>query len=250
METIDLDIRSKLMFIEYEGKSDGESIKKNFKNNIKPKNLIIIHGDEKSTKEMEDYCKKQSVVQDRIFTPRIGDCVDATVETQIYHVKLKDELVSSLKFQKIKDYELSWIDAVLKPRIIQSENENQTAVQPFMTRNLDMGFSLHQLPKENLKLHKTVFVNDPKLRDLKQIFLQNQIQAEFHDGVLVCNGMIALKKVIFKLLFQLLNFNFIFLFLNCFRINPVELFWKVLFQMIIIKLEKFSMTNMPFYNLN
>lgn len=142
---------------------------------------------------MEDYCKRQQIVQDRIFTPKIGDCVDATVETQIYHVKLKDELVSSLKFQKIKDYELAWIDAVLKTRNI--ENENQILSQAsFMSRNLDLGFSLQQLPKENLKQHKTVFVNDPKLRDLKQIFLQNQIQAEFHDGVLVCNGIIALKK--------------------------------------------------------
>lgn len=151
---------------------------------------------------MEDFCKKQQIVQDRIFTPRIGDCVDATVETQIYHVKLKDELVSSLKFQKIRDYELSWIDAVLKTRNIQAENEMNQLV-PVMSRNLDLGFSLHQLPKENLKTHKTVFVNDPKLRDLKQIFLQNQIQAEFHDGVLVCNGIVALKKV---------NFIFIFIF--------------------------------------
>lgn len=147
---------------------------------------------------MEDYCKKQQIVQDRIFTPRIGDCVDATLETQIYHVKLKDELVSSLKFQKIKDYELSWIDAILKTRNIEADNENQSFTPPFISRNLDLGFSLHQLPKEKLKQHKTVFVNDPKLRDLKQIFLQNQIQAEFHDGVLVCNGIIALNKVIFK----------------------------------------------------
>lgn len=231
IETVDLDLRAKMMFIEYEGKSDGESIKKIFKNNIKPKNLvsliqvklinilccmfislifpnkIIIHGDEKSTREMEDFCKKQQTVQDRIFTPRIGDCVDATVETQIYHVKLKDELVSSLKFQKIRDYELAWIDGVLKTRNIQAENETSQLMAPVMSRNLDLGFSLHQLSKEHLKIHKTVFVNDPKLRDLKQIFLQNQIQAEFHDGVLVCNGIIALKKVKFFL------FPILFLFL-------------------------------------
>ena len=39
-ETIDFNIRAKLMFIEYEGKSDGESIRKIFKSNIKPKNLV------------------------------------------------------------------------------------------------------------------------------------------------------------------------------------------------------------------
>ena len=39
-----------------------------------------------------------------------------------------------------------------------------------------------------------MFVNEPKLSDLKQIFAQNSIQAEFHGGVLVCNGIVALKK--------------------------------------------------------
>ena len=176
---------------------------------------------------MEDFCKKQQTVQDRIFTPRIGDCVDATVETQIYHVKLKDELVSSLKFQKIRDYELAWIDGVLKTRNIQAENETNQSMTPVpvMSRNLDLGFSLHQLPKEHLKMHKTVFVNDPKLRDLKQIYLQNQIQAEFHDGVLVCNGIIALKKVIlnFKSIF-FLQINFKHIKFNKIRINRDESF--------------------------
>ena len=122
---------------------------------------------------MSEFCKNQQIVQDRIFTPRIGEIADATLETQIYHVKLKDELVSSLKFQKVKDYELAWVDAVLKTRNIQAENEKQIAVP---TSGLDLGFSLHQLPKDNSNTHKTVFVNEPKLSDLKQIFLQNSIQ--------------------------------------------------------------------------
>ena len=35
---------------------------------------------------MEEYCKKQQIVQDRIFTPKIGEIVNATLETQIYSV--------------------------------------------------------------------------------------------------------------------------------------------------------------------
>ena len=46
-----------------------------------------MHGDEKSTKEMEEFCRSQKIVQDRIFTPRIGEIADATLETQIYNVK-------------------------------------------------------------------------------------------------------------------------------------------------------------------
>lgn len=191
-EIYELNIKAKLMYIDFEGRSDGESIKKILAN-IKPKNLIIVHGKEKPTKEMEEYCQKQQIVQDRIFTPRVGETVNATLETQIYNVKLKDELVSSLKFQKFKEYELAWVDAIIKPNNKDSESYfNDLAQQPIGA--IDTGFSLHPIPKDLLNPHKTVFVNEPKLSDLKQILTQNSIQAEFHGGVLVCNGIIALKK--------------------------------------------------------
>ena len=148
---------------------------------------------------MEEYCQKQQIVQDRIFTPKVGEIVNATLETQIYNVKLKDELVSSLKFQKFKEYELAWIDAIIKSNIKDSENYYNDILQQSTTANLDTGFSLHPIPKEQLKPHNTVFVNEPKLSDLKQILTQNSIQAEFHGGVLVCNGIIALKKVLYSI---------------------------------------------------
>ena len=40
-ETLELSIKAKLMYIDYEGQSDGESIKK-LLSNIKPKNLVNI----------------------------------------------------------------------------------------------------------------------------------------------------------------------------------------------------------------
>lgn len=188
-EVRELNIRSRLYYIDYSGRSDGESVKK-ILSSIKPKNLIIVHGSEKSTKDMLDFCQNQKIVQNRIFTPRQNEMVNATLETQIYNVKLKDELVSSLKFKKVKDYELAWVDAVIKYSGTGNEAVNERQ-QP----NPELGFSLHPMNKEDVKEHKTVFVNEPKLSDLKQIFLHNSIQAEFHGGVLVCNGIVALKKV-------------------------------------------------------
>jgi cleavage and polyadenylation specificity factor subunit 2 len=189
-----LEIKAKLHLIDYEGRSDGESIKK-ILSNMKPKNLIVIHGNEKSTREMMEYCQNQKIVQGRIFTPNLNEFVNATLETQIYNVKLKDELVSSLKFQKVKDYELAWVDAVIRYNSVNENAESSSSLQ--QQQNLEMGLSLHPLGKESMKEHKTVFVNEPKLSDLKQIFMQSSIQAEFHGGVLVCNGIVALKKVFY-----------------------------------------------------
>lgn len=183
--------------VDYEGRSDGESIRK-ILSSIKPRNLILVHGSEKATNEMRDYCAKQQIVSvtDRIFTPRIGETVNATLETQIYNVRLKDELMSSLKFQKLREYELAWVDAVIRTREAQAENEFGQTSNNQATSSLEYGYSLHPLPRDMaLVPHKTVFVNEPKLSDLKKILAQNDIQAEFHGGVLVCNGIIALKKV-------------------------------------------------------
>jgi cleavage and polyadenylation specificity factor subunit 2 len=194
IEQRELTIKAKMQFIDYEGRSDGESIKK-ILSNMKPKNLIVIHGNEKSTKEMMEYCQNQKIVQSRIFTPKTNEFVNATLETQIYNVKLKDELVSSLKFQKVKDYELAWVDAIIKYNTSNESVEAGQNSELSSQQNLETGLSLHPLNKENMREHRTVFVNEPKLSDLKQIFMHNSIQAEFHGGVLVCNGIVALKKV-------------------------------------------------------
>jgi cleavage and polyadenylation specificity factor subunit 2 len=196
-ERVELTIRCRIASIDYEGRSDGESIKK-IVSSIKPRNLILVHGSSRSTTEMREFCTKQQTVSgsvDRIFAPRVGELVDATLDTQIYNVRLTDELVSSLKFHKLRDYELAWVDAVVKAKEAQNpENEFGTTTTASST-NIDYGFSLHPVPRDLDDRHKTVFVNEPKLSDLKQILLHNDIQAEFHGGVLVCNKLIALKKV-------------------------------------------------------
>lgn len=45
---------------------------------------IIVHGDEASTIELSNHCMKSQI--EKIFTPRVGEVVDATNETQIYQV--------------------------------------------------------------------------------------------------------------------------------------------------------------------
>ncbi len=50
---------------------------------------IIIHGNERSTNELSDYCKKAQIVQEKIFTPKEGEIINATSELQMYQVNHK-----------------------------------------------------------------------------------------------------------------------------------------------------------------
>ncbi len=44
--------------------------------------------------------------------------------------------------------------------------------------------------------HPCVFVNEPKLLDLKMILIRQQLKAEFVGGVLTCEDTVAIKRVI------------------------------------------------------
>lgn len=70
---------------------------------IKPKQLIIVHGSREATHSLAAYCKQQGrlsllsqmlskifdlagIAPNRTFTPNIGETIDATVESHIYQV--------------------------------------------------------------------------------------------------------------------------------------------------------------------
>lgn len=57
-----LQILCKVEFIDFEGRSDGESIKK-ILSQIKPKQLVIVHGSAEATRNLADFCEENQIVQ-------------------------------------------------------------------------------------------------------------------------------------------------------------------------------------------
>ena len=89
---------------------------------------------------------------------------------------------------------MSWVEGVIKAKNLQLDK----AIIPSSNAptSLELEYSLHALDKEcKLNKHKAVFVNELKLYDLKPTLLKKGIQAEFHQGVLVCNNVVAIRKV-------------------------------------------------------
>uniref|UniRef100_A0A3Q3WY85 Cleavage and polyadenylation specificity factor subunit 2 n=1 Tax=Mola mola TaxID=94237 RepID=A0A3Q3WY85_MOLML len=112
-----LEIRARITYIDYEGRSDGDSIKKII-NQMKPRQLVIVHGPPEASLDLAESCKAFSK-DIKVYTPKLQETIDATSETHIYQVRLKDSLVSSLQFCKAKDTELAWIDGVLDMRVVK-----------------------------------------------------------------------------------------------------------------------------------
>lgn len=109
--TVNLDVLASVQYIDFEGRSDGESIRK-IVSLIKPRRLIVVRGTADATEALATYCRA-GAVQGKVFSPHLYEVVDATTESHIYQVRLKDSLVSSLQFSRGKDAELAWVDGLV-----------------------------------------------------------------------------------------------------------------------------------------
>ena len=114
-----IEINAQVQFIDFEGRSDGESLLK-ILSQLRPRRVIIIRGTPESTEHIANHCQQN--IGARVFTPSRGEVIDATTETHIYQVRLTEALVSQLQFQKGKDAEVSWIDAEIIIRNKQIES--------------------------------------------------------------------------------------------------------------------------------
>uniref|UniRef100_A0A9L0IIK9 Cleavage and polyadenylation specificity factor subunit 2 n=1 Tax=Equus asinus TaxID=9793 RepID=A0A9L0IIK9_EQUAS len=222
-------IKARVTYIDYEGRSDGDSIKKII-NQMKPRQLIIVHGPPEASQDLAECCRAFGGKDIKVYMPKLHETVDATSETHIYQVRLKDSLVSSLQFCKAKDAELAWIDGVLDMRVskvdtgvileegelkddgedsemqVDAPSDSSVLAQQKAMKSLfgddekDTGEeseiipTLEPLPPHEVPGHQSVFMNEPRLSDFKQVLLREGIQAEFVGGVLVCNNQVAVRR--------------------------------------------------------
>ncbi|ODM97602.1 Cleavage and polyadenylation specificity factor subunit 2 [Orchesella cincta] len=167
-----LNFSCSVIFIDFEGRSDGESLQKLLEQ-MKPRRLIITRGSPDCVEALADSCTRLSP-ETIIYRPKLGEVVDATTESHIYQVRLKDALVSSLDLRRGRDAELAWIEGDLMMDDPTSENISRNILIP----------SLQPLDAMEISEHSTVFVNEIKLSDFKQVLAKHGIASEFSGGVL------------------------------------------------------------------
>ncbi|XP_018497303.1 cleavage and polyadenylation specificity factor subunit 2 [Galendromus occidentalis] len=190
---VTIQVNCSIDYIDFEGRSDGESIRQ-LVQMMKPKRLVIVRGgDEANTAAFYDYCVNSGCVQDnRVFAPKAHEVVDATTESHIYQVKLKESLLARLRFRKAKNAELAWLDA----EIAEPEEDNDL-VGKGDEETKEKLMVLQPLGDSNRVVapHNPLFINDLKLSDFKQVLVKSGISAEFSGGVLYCNNCsVAVKR--------------------------------------------------------
>merc|ERR1712025_912190 len=178
-----------IQYIDFEGRTDGESIMK-LTAQLKPRRVILVRGAEENIKALKDFCVEVIGGAENVFVPKNGEVVDVTTERFIYQVRLRDELFSTLKFSKAKDGHLAWVDGIIKMTdddkvdiVSKGEEENK---EDTVEKSQPAIPVLVPLPEDKAVGHSTNFVNELKLSDFKLVLTKNGIPSEFQQGNLLC----------------------------------------------------------------
>ncbi len=176
-------IKSTIRYIDFEGLSDGKSIKAILQH-VAPKKMILINGDEDTTTYLLDFMRSLSDVPDTIQAPDVGETIHVSTATNIYQCKLDESLFNGLVFQKYDEYEVAYLKGVVK----YEEGVRMDVAVP----------TLELVPvKDRWQPHDPLIVGDFRLSELKKMLQTEGITADFYKGSLIIgqNKEISVKKV-------------------------------------------------------
>lgn len=165
-------VKCSLQYVDFEGRSDGRSIK-SIIGHVAPLKLVLVHGSAEATEHLKQHCLRN--VTSHVYAPQIEETVDVTSDLSAYKVRLSERLMSNVLFKKLGDYELAWIDGE-----VGNKEEEMLPLIPLST---------------DPPPHKAVLVGDLRLADFKQLLASKGIQAEFVGGQLRCGDYITVRKV-------------------------------------------------------
>ncbi|XP_045595485.1 probable cleavage and polyadenylation specificity factor subunit 2 [Procambarus clarkii] len=195
-QTVTVRVAAQILFIDFEGRSDGESIRK-IVEAMHPLRVILVRGSQTDLQAFSDNIR--TMTRAKVFTPTLGQVVNASMESHIYQIKLAESLVSSLMLLPAgRDMEVAWVDGCVSfPAEITDETiegADRQVISSENQRDSEMAV-LNLVPKEQAPPHCPVFINDIRLSEFKQVLSRAGINSEFNAGILWCaNGTLALKK--------------------------------------------------------
>lgn len=221
-ESVSLQVR--LAFVDFAGLHDKRSLQMLIPL-IQPRKLILISGTKEETLALANDCRKLLVAHtcnseestNDVYTPQIGDVIDASVDTNAWAVKLTDTLFSGLKWQNIKGLSIATVTARIeaspsdsteinlegsnkKQKLLETEKkESMNSTGMTSTRSAEMPI-LDVLPSNMVSAVRSVAqplqVGDLRLADLRKIMQTSGYKAEFRgEGMLLIDNSVIVRKI-------------------------------------------------------
>ncbi|KAL2753181.1 hypothetical protein ACRALDRAFT_1052167 [Sodiomyces alcalophilus JCM 7366] len=221
-ETVMVNLR--IGFVDFSGLHDKRTLN-NLIPLIQPRKLILVGGTREETKTLATDCRKllaaqigasdEGVVD--VFTPEMGESVDASVDTNAWVVKLSDSLVRKLKWQNFRGLGVVTITGQLIGEALPVEDRDSSSSNKRQKTGEDAGTAegesnadeaadgvqvvptLDTLPMSMASAVRAaaqpLHVGDLRLTDLRRALQAAGFTAEFRgEGTLVVNGIVAVRK--------------------------------------------------------
>lgn len=223
-ESITVNLR--IGFVDFSGLHDKRTLN-NLIPLIQPRKLILVGGTREETQTLATDCRKLLAAQigasDEaavdVFTPQVGESVDASVDTNAWVVKLSDSLVRKLKWQNFRGLGVVTITGQLVGEALpvedgarDSSNSNKrqktgedAAMADGESDTEEAGSGVQVVPTlDTLPMSmasavraaaQPLHVGDLRLTDLRRTLQGAGFTAEFRgEGTLVVNGIVAVRK--------------------------------------------------------
>jgi len=123
---------------------------------------------------MVEFCRGTQGFTESVMAAKLGETINVSTAENIFQLKLTDALVSSLKMVKLGDYELAYVDGV-----IRVPPEGGDAVLDVTTAQYASAGTMQK---------PSVIIGDLRLNEFRKRLRRAGIKADFQKGVLVCNG--------------------------------------------------------------
>ena len=228
VKTYSVEVQLKIAFVDYMGIHDQRSLSMLIPL-IQPKKLVLIGGDVSETRHLANDSRPKLQVDsnretdgenDFIFTPAVGQMVDASVDTNAWVVKLSEALTKQLQWQNVKGLGVVTLAGHLAgtfPESPDSEEVNSRKKLRLRTQHAgeekpttvptlpEATSTAHQVPVLDVlpvnmaaatrSMVQPLHVGDLRLADLRKILQSTGHAAEFRgEGTLLIDGLVAVRK--------------------------------------------------------
>lgn len=214
VKNIELNVQVRMKFIDFEGRSDGISMK-NVLTLVEPSKVILIHGTKDSCDVLSTECKKTSGCRDTEFLiPSLGERIDASSGTVVFKLKLSESLINAQRYSTVSGCNVAYINGKIAYRPITQETNSSESKSPEemdsneeeqTTNGGDVEMEeqeqepelepyLVEIPENEVPGHDAVIMGAIPLGHLREALLKQDITVELNHGVLLCNNLIKIQK--------------------------------------------------------
>jgi cleavage and polyadenylation specificity factor subunit 2 len=216
-------LNARLAFVDFAGLHDQRSLQ-NLIPKINPRKLILIGGSEKETQALAFDCKTLLAAKEgemggepkaNVFTPSVGQVIDASVDTNAWIVKLGSDLVKRLQWQNVHNMGVVTLTGELKGGQPSNgplgEEENTRKKQKLIKSDPEEKPPRQEAPNDvspildlvranmaaaTRSVAQSLHVGDIRLADLRRLMGSVGYTAEFRgEGTLLIDGNIAVRKL-------------------------------------------------------